>query len=160
MRKSVLTLFVLPAALCIATVALVSCASAVSDDKAPVPASCFDKVCAITAEKGGVKEITYEQFQSIRSSGEEYILLDVLPKGSYEKGHIEGAQSFPVETINYESAPARLQPTDKIIVYCGSFQCSASTNAAHRLQALGYKNVLDYKGGIKEWQEKGNALAQ
>ncbi|MFH1045602.1 MAG: rhodanese-like domain-containing protein [Candidatus Omnitrophota bacterium] len=108
--------------------------------------------------KEGVKEITYEQFMTIRDSGEGYALLDVLPAESYSAGHIEGAESFPLDTINEASAGQRLSKDAQIIVYCGSFQCSASTQAAQKLSALGY-NVLDYKGGLKDWQEKGSKLS-
>lgn len=122
--------------------------------------------CGVGPEKGGeanmkegVEEITYERFMNIRKSGEKYVLLDVLSPDSYDKGHIEGAQSFPAETINKATAEKRLSKDDRIIVYCGSFQCAASTEAAKKLSGLGY-NVVDYKGGLKEWQEKGNKLVQ
>jgi len=111
-------------------------------------------------EKHGVKEITYAEFQKIRSSGEDYVLLDALSTESYNEGHIEGALSLPVNSINAESAGKLLNKTDNIVVYCGSFKCSASTNAARVLQALGYENVLDYKGGLQEWEEKGNSLVK
>jgi rhodanese-related sulfurtransferase len=107
--------------------------------------------------KGGVREITYDQFMMIRNSGEDHMLLDVLSADSYAKGHIEGAVSFPFIEIDEESAQKRLSKDDHIIVYCGSFQCAASSEAARTLSELGY-NVLDYKGGLKEWQEKGNSL--
>ena len=55
---------------------------------------CFPGICDAAVEKGGVKEITYEQFQQIRSSGEKYVLLDTLSPESYAKGHIEGAINF------------------------------------------------------------------
>lgn len=119
--------------------------------------SVFSHVAGETAMKGGVKEISYDQFMRIRNSGEKYVLLDVLAKDSYAKGHIEGAGSFPVDTINKSTAAKRLSKDDNIIVYCGSFQCPASTGAAKKLSGLGY-DVLDYKGGLKEWQEKGNRL--
>jgi len=122
--------------------------------------SCFGNVCSLAEDKGGVKEITYEQFQKIRNSGEDYVLLDALSSESYRSGHIEGAVSLPVNTINAESAGSLLKKTDNIVVYCGSFKCSASTNAARALQKLGYGNVLDYKGGLQEWEEKGNKLVQ
>ena len=105
----------------------------------------------------GVKNITYEQFMQIRQSGGEYVLLDVLSEKSYAGGHIEGARNFPVSEITAASAEKRLHTDDSIIVYCGSFLCSASTQAAQKLQALGY-TVLDYKGGLKEWQSKGHEL--
>jgi len=55
------------------------------------------------------------------------------------------------------AAEKRLSKNDHIIVYCGSFQCAASTQASKKLSGLGY-NVLDYKGGLKEWQDNGNKL--
>jgi rhodanese-related sulfurtransferase len=121
--------------------------------------SVFDKVAGQATLKDGVKEITYDQFMEIRKSGEKYVLLDVLPPSSYAKGHIEGAVSFPGNTINKETCASRLKKDDKIIVYCGSFQCGASTHAAKTLIALGY-NVLDYKGGLKDWQDKGNSFVK
>lgn len=119
----------------------------------------YDDIYNAVPEKDGVKEITYEQFQKIRDSKEKYVLFDVLGSDSYASGHIEGALSFPVDTINKETASKRLAKDSKIIVYCGSFQCHASTMAAKKLSGLGY-NVLDYKGGLKEWQEKGNKLVK
>lgn len=108
-------------------------------------------------KKPGVREITYDQFIEIRKSGEEFILVDVLPQESYESGHIEGAISFPLETIDAFSVLERLRTEIPVIVYCGSFECNGSTIATQKLSELGFK-VLDFKGGIREWQEKGNAL--
>ena len=119
--------------------------------------SMFSHVTNETVMKNGAKQITYEQFMSIRNSGEKYMLFDVLSPDSYDKGHIEGAISFPLNMINKAMAKKRLSKKDHIIVYCGSFQCTASTGAAKKLSELGY-NVLDYKGGLKEWQENGNKL--
>lgn len=109
--------------------------------------------------KDGVKEITYDQLMDIKNSGEKYVLLDVLSKESYNKGHIPGAKSFPLKTINAENAANMLSKDDHIIVYCGSFKCRASVEAAKALSALGY-NVVDYKGGLADWQDKGSKLVQ
>lgn len=121
--------------------------------------SVFDQVAGQAPPNKGVKEITYGQFMQIRKSGEKYVLLDVLPADSYAKGHIEGSISFPGATINKKTASARLNKNDKIIVYCASFECGASTHSARILIALGY-NVLDYKGGLQDWQDKGNPLVK
>ncbi|MCK9554804.1 rhodanese-like domain-containing protein [bacterium] len=117
----------------------------------------YNKVFEKTAEKNGVREITYGQFMKIRKSGEKVVILDVLGKESYESGHISGSENFSVAEINEKTAAERLNKDDKIIVYCGSFGCAASTMAAQKFERLGY-TVLDYKGGLKEWQEKGNEL--
>jgi len=121
--------------------------------------SVFDQVASQAKVKNGVREITYDQFMKIRKSSEKYVLLDVLSSDSYVKGHIEGAVSFPATTINKKTASGRLSKDAKIIVYCGSFHCGTSTYVAETLIALGY-NVLDYKGGLQEWQDKGNSLVK
>lgn len=111
--------------------------------------------------KEGVKEITYDQFVKILSSGESYVLLDVLGEESYKAGHLEGAKNLPVSGITKETAAALLPDKGAtIVVYCGSFKCPASTQAAKKLTDLGYTAVLDYKGGLKEWKEKGNDLVK
>jgi len=115
----------------------------------------FEDIYRKSTEKEGVKEITYDQFMQIRNSGEKYILLDARSQESYDAGHIDTALSFSEKTINEENAKKELTKNSSIIVYCAGFECRASTLAAKKLSSLGYKAV-DYKGGIKEWQEKGN----
>ncbi len=106
----------------------------------------------------GIREITYEQFMRIRNHKEGYVLLDVLSAESFNKNHIPRAESFPLDTINKESAEKRVIKEAKVVVYCGGFGCHASTAAAKTLSVLGYK-VLDYKGGLEEWGGKGNKFA-
>ena len=118
----------------------------------------FDEVSRNAAEKHGVKEITYKQFQKIRNSGEGYVLVDALSAESYKNGHIKGAVSLPYDKINKKTAAKYLSKSDNIIVYCGGFACGASTKAAQELQKLGYKNVLDNKGGLEEWLDVGHEL--
>ncbi len=48
-----------------------------------------------------------------------------------------------------------LKKDETIVVYCASFDCQASTNAAQKLLSMGYTDVLDYKGGLKEYKEAG-----
>ena len=134
-------------------------ANAYSEGDEALKDSAFDKVLKEAKDEQGIKLISYEQFQEIRNSGEEFILLDVLLEDSYKNGHIEGALNFPVTSINKETAEKVLKEGDKVIVYCSSFQCHASTHSAKLLTDLGF-TVLDYKGGLKDWTEKGNKLVK
>jgi len=104
-----------------------------------------------------IKQITREELRMMRDSGKKYILVDVLPKESYENEHIPGALSIPLADID-EKAPLLLGKNETIIVYCAHFDCTASTKAAQKLQALGYRYVLDYKGGLKDYKEGGLTL--
>lgn len=99
-----------------------------------------------------VKKISKEELKDMMCSGKKLVLVDVLDKEHFEKEHIKGAISIPLNEIEMK-APKMLNNDDSIVVYCASFDCLASTNAAGKLMSMGYKNVLDYKGGIKEYKE-------
>jgi len=119
----------------------------------------FEKIYNETPVKNGAREIMYAQFMKIRNSGEKYILADVLSCDDYRTGHIEGAISFPLSTITKENAVGKIPQGLPIIVYCLSYKCRSSTEAACKLSSYGYK-VLNYKGGLDEWQEKNNKLVK
>ncbi|PIQ87828.1 MAG: sulfurtransferase [Candidatus Omnitrophica bacterium CG11_big_fil_rev_8_21_14_0_20_43_6] len=104
-----------------------------------------------------VKKISREDLISMCKKGKRFSLVDVLGKDSYEKEHIPGAISIPLDDIE-KKADSLLGKDDTIIVYCASFICTASTSAAEKLLEMGYKNVLDYKGGLKDYKEAGLAL--
>ena len=72
----------------------------------------------------------------------------VRTKEEYDAGHIAGAILIPNETITTEQ-PKLLPDLDaEILVYCRSGNRSAQ--AANKLLAIGYTNVVDF-GGIIDW---------
>ena len=127
--------------------------------------TCTDAGCATQASNQQVKQLgedktlSYSEFLALRDSGEKFILVDVRSFDSYEFGHIGGAISFPLKEIVAKEATKRFSKSDKIVVYCGSASCPASAAAAMKLKELGF-DVLDYKGGVKEWIDKGNTLVK
>jgi rhodanese-related sulfurtransferase len=104
-----------------------------------------------------IKIIKRDELMRMVSSGEKFKLVDVLDKGHYEKEHIKGAISLPLDEIE-KKAGRMLKKDETIVVYCASFDCQASTKAAEKLLSMGYKNVLDYKGGLKDYKETGLPL--
>lgn len=48
--------------------------------------------------------------------------------------------------------------TEKVVVYCQNYDCDAFITAAKKLDEAGFKNVLDFEGGIDEWKRKGFAV--
>jgi len=91
---------------------------------------------------------------------EEFTLVEVLSEDSYKAGHLPFAVNIPVKNIAELAAQKLPNKSATIVVYCGSFTCLASTNAARKLQELGYTKVLDYKGGKKDWQDAGLPIEQ
>jgi len=76
---------------------------------------------------------------------------------SYKDGHIPNAINIPVDNLE-KDASKKLKKTDTIVVYCASYSCHASTNAAIMLMKIGYKKVLDFKGSKKAWVDAGLEL--
>lgn len=101
-----------------------------------------------------VKNITLDDLLMINLAVARrgFKLVDVLDREHYETEHIRGAISLPLNDIEKE-AQRVLNKDDLIVVYCANFDCQASTKAAEKLLAMGYKNVFDYKGGLKDYRE-------
>ena len=104
-----------------------------------------------------VKFITIENLLEMKTNNEKFKLIEVLPEEEFEKGHIPGAINLPLDNLE-TIAKSRLKKNDKIVVYCGSYACQASTKAATTLLKMGYKKTLDFKAGKKGWLHTGLAL--
>jgi len=105
-----------------------------------------------------IRELSLKVFMALKASGQEFVLVDVLPAENYEKEHIEGAISLPVDAVK-EKAVSLLPKDGRIVVYCASASCLASTQAAQALIELGFTDVLDFKGGLREYKESNLPLA-
>ena len=94
------------------------------------------------------KKISAADAKARMDSGDEIIILDVRTKEEYDAGHIAGAILIPNETI-VDKQPELLPDLNaEILVYCRSGNRSAQ--AANKLLAIGYTNVVDF-GGIIDW---------
>ena len=81
-------------------------------------------------------------------SDEHYILLDVRRADEFESGHIPGAINLPNEEIGTEEIHALPDKSKTIYVYCRSG--NRSRQAADKLLALGYTNIIEF-GGILDY---------
>ena len=94
------------------------------------------------------RRISQEDAKARMDSGSDLVVLDVRTEEEFAGGHIAGAVCIPVETID-ESVRARLpDPEQTILVYCRTGR--RSVQAAEKLAALGYPNVLEF-GGVSTW---------
>ena len=96
--------------------------------------------------------ISRDRLKELMFSGKSFRLVDVLDEEYFEKERIKGSISLPLEEIERNAAKI-LKKDELIVVYCASFRCLASTKAAEKLVSMGYKNVLDYKGGLQDYRE-------
>ncbi|MBU0625305.1 rhodanese-like domain-containing protein [Patescibacteria group bacterium] len=102
-----------------------------------------------------IKEITSDELKNKMDRGEPFILLDLLGEKSYQSLHLP--QAIWLSTEDYdefikqvkELAGDDLEQT--IIVYGASFKDERSTIKTAELLEAGFNNVLDFKGGLKDW---------
>ena len=99
------------------------------------------------------KTISAGELKKKLDQGASIKIIDTLSADSYDKCHIPGAINIPLNELSSQ-APDKLNKKDEIVVYCGSYECTRSTQAFETLQKMGFKNVWEFEGGLKEWQEK------
>lgn len=104
-----------------------------------------------------VRMMSIDDLSSLMKSNADFLLVDARQREQYAMAHIPGAISLPLNEIpDYAGS---LDRDRMIITCCGNYHCPVSTKAATELTSLGFTNIYDYKGGIKEWQETGHATA-
>ena len=79
---------------------------------------------------------------------EGYILLDVRRADEFAAGHIPGAVNLPNEKIGKDEIPSLSAKNRTIYIYCRSG--NRSKQAADKLLALGYTNLIEF-GGIIDY---------
>lgn len=92
--------------------------------------------------------ITMSEGLARMESDENYILLDVRRADEFEAGHIPGAVNLPNEEICTEEIPSLPDKAQTIYIYCRSG--NRSKQAADKLLALGYTNLIEF-GGIIDY---------
>ena len=94
------------------------------------------------------EKITMSEGLARMESDENYILLDVRRVDEFEAGHIPGAVNLPNEEIGTEEIPSLPDKAQTIYIYCRSG--NRSKQAADKLLALGYTNLIEF-GGIIDY---------
>ena len=103
-------------------------------------------------------EISRDQLRQKIENGDVFVLVDALPPMSFAHSRLPGAINLPPEWVD-ERAPRRIPNRDaEVIVYCSSSTCDSSAEVGARLMELGYRNVLHYAGGKKDWVKAGLPL--
>lgn len=100
-----------------------------------------------------IKEITSDELKGLMDSGADFLLVDILGEKSYESLHLPGAvYADPGE--GFVERVDELVSGDKekkVIVYGANFKDELSTAKAWDLVGAGFSDVIDFKGGLKDW---------
>lgn len=107
-----------------------------------------------------MKTIDATKLNEMMHSDEPVTVVNVLPEDSFAEEHIPGSHNIPGKDPNFEAMVQDLVDTksSRIVLYCASTECDASPKAAKRLENAGFKNVIDFEGGMKEWKAEGHKV--
>jgi len=108
-----------------------------------------------------MKVIDRDTLQRHLHKDTEFVLIEALPRESFEESHLPGAVNVPLGS-DFDERVAELVPNKgtPVVVYCASAQCKASEKAAARFEELGYCEVYDYEAGKEDWIKNGLATEQ
>jgi rhodanese-related sulfurtransferase len=101
-----------------------------------------------------MKKITREVLKNMMDTNVDFVLIDARGHEAFDKEHLPGAVSIPSDHLG-EHLLKNYKKDRTIVTYCSSFECTASTIAAEKLEKYGFRNILEFKGGLADWKGKG-----
>lgn len=95
------------------------------------------------------RKISFREAHELLEAEPDARFFDVREEEEYDAGHADGAELFPLGTIDEESAAERIPDfVTPVLLYCRSG--ARSISAAMKLVELGYTRVYDL-GGLNGW---------
>lgn len=98
-------------------------------------------------------EVSAEELKAAMELDPDLCVINVLPAALYDDCHITNSINVPLKQL--VSLLMSWDRDKKIIVYCALHECDAGEKAYILLSCLGFTDIADYKGGIKEWYQLG-----
>lgn len=100
--------------------------------------------------------ITTRDLKAKIDSREDFVLAEVLGPETFAEFHLPGAVNVPVDDTFEENIQKAVPDKSKtVVVYCRDIECHASAKASHRMERLGYTDILEYHEGKDGWKAKG-----
>lgn len=87
---------------------------------------------------------------------EKVKVINVLESKYFNDCHIKGSINIPHDQLLEQTAS--WDKDQEIIVYCANLECTKSKKSYELLVDIGFKNVYEYPGGIKEWFQSGQKI--
>jgi rhodanese-related sulfurtransferase len=106
-------------------------------------------------------EINYEDTRELWER--KALVIDARRTAEYLAGHIAGAMNIAVWEGDADQRVGQLAmgatDTDApIVIYCSGGNCEDSHMLAEKMFGVGFNNVLVYREGYPEWQQRGGAI--
>ena len=106
----------------------------------------------VAEAKKSVTAISVKQAKDMHGQS-GIIFLDVREPKKYKAGHIPGAINIPRGLLEFKIDKKIPNKNTKIVIYCK--KGGRGFLSARNIKRMGYKNVMNIKGGWKAWTKKG-----
>lgn len=106
--------------------------------------------------KKSYPEVSLAVMKSVQGKNSA-LMVDARPYKKVLQETIPGSIAIPDTKLDTLIGRFPANKDEKIVVFCGGFNCSKSHKVANALLKKGYKNVSVFAGGLPQWKEAGLA---
>lgn len=107
----------------------------------------------VNEAKSRIQEIDIAEYQRLRASGEEHVLIDTRENDEWDAGHAAGAVHLGKGIIERDIEAQVPRKGTKLVLYCGGGYRSAL--AVDALRQMGYTQAISLDGGWRAYQASG-----
>ncbi len=100
-----------------------------------------------------IKNLEPKAFSETLKTTTNAQIIDVRTPQEFAAGHLENAQNIDWLGDNFDANAQKLDKTKPIFIYCKTN--NRSSQAAEKLEELGFKNIYNMKGGLLKWDAEG-----
>jgi len=97
-------------------------------------------------------------YTDLKSKSSTIIVIDARTPEAFARGHVPGAIHIPWRKVD-ASTTSSFDKEKVLVTYCDGVYCNASTKAAAKLTALGFR-VKEMLDGISGWKTEGYPLEE
>ncbi len=95
-------------------------------------------------------ELSFFEFDTSLKSDSNYIIVDVRTPKEYRNGHMKNAVNVSYFGTVFTDSIKKLDRNKTIYMYCQTQH--RSPLASKKMKKLGFKKIVDLKGGFTKWE--------
>lgn len=95
-------------------------------------------------------ELNYSDFENKLDKDSNFIIVDVRTPKEYRNGHMKNATNVSYFGTTFTDSVKLLNRNKTIYMYCQTQH--RSPLASRKMKKLGFKKIIDLKGGFMKWE--------